>query len=435
MKGPDDVSESLRTRWSAMRSTNWWNMLVAVLPAYVVSRLCVLVGAAVVAAEVRVDANIAQLEPDRYRPDPHSAITSGSAVRPIIDVFTSWDGQWYMDLVRNGYPKVVPPDVTYHVPQARAAFFPLFPMLGRFADRILPAGDVAAVLLLNTLLGLVAVVLIGLLGERMYGARVGRTAAVLAAVFPGSFVFSFAYSEALMITLAAAALLLLHAREWTAAGVLAALTTAARPNGVAIVVACAVAAYFAIKERREWASLISVALAPIGFIAFQLYVGVHADEPGVWFRVQREAWDEGASFGWTAVRNTAEALIKPMTSPTDTITAISVVTTVLLVWFGWRARLAWPVMAYSWTILAMMLMPATVTARPRFLFTAFPLLIGAAKWYVERRELIHSSPDAPTGTLARHDAADDQLWTMTMVACGAGLAVLTGLYGVFGAIP
>jgi hypothetical protein len=64
-----------------------------------------------------------------------------------------------------------------------------------------------------------------------------------------------------------------------------------------------------------------------------------------------------------------------------------------------------------------MLVPATVTARPRFLFTAFPLLIGAAKWYELRRE------------------RDELLLPCTLAACGAGLAALTGLYGVFGAIP
>lgn len=428
---------TIASRWAAIRATTWWDVFVAVLPAYVVSRLCVMVGAAVVASELRVDNNIAIERGTVGGGDPHSTLTSGSAVRPMIDVLTSWDGKWYLDIVRSGYPRDVPSNVTYNIAEARAAFFPLFPMLARAADAVLPFGDVAAVLALNHLLGLIAVVLIGVLAARMFGDRVGRTAAVLAAIFPGSFVFSFAYSEALMITLAAATLLMLHEREWVAAGVLAAFTTAARPNGVAIVVACAVAALLAIRERHEWRSLIAPALAPLGFVAFQLYVGVHANEPAVWFRVQREAWGEGASFGWTAVKNTASAIIHPVTSPTDTITAISVITTVVLVWLAWRARLSWPIYAYSWTVLAMMLLPATVTARPRFLFTAFPLLIGAAKWYVERRELHAAEHDGVTsaGPESRHDAGDDQLWTLTMVASGAGLAVLTGLYGVFGAIP
>src|SRR5690606_22076279 len=105
------------------------------------------------------------------------------------------------------------------------------------------------------------------------------------------------------------------------------------------------------------------------------------------------------------------------TSPTDTITAMSVVATVALVWMSWRARLPWVLTAYSWCVLALMLAPATVTARPRFLYTAFPLLIGAAQWYETNR---------------RHD--DERMWSMTMAASGAGLAALTGLYGVFGAI-
>jgi hypothetical protein len=220
-----------------------------------------------------------------------------------------------------------------------------------------------------------------------------------------------------MLVLAAACLLLLLDSEWTAAGVFAALATATRPNGVALIAACAVAAFLAVRERRDWGSLMAVLLAPIGFITFQIWLGQHTGETGVWFRVQREAWDEGASFGVTALRNTAEAVWQPMTSPTDTITALSFVTTIVLLVIAWRAKMPWILQAYSWSIVVLMLVPATVTARPRFLYTAFPLLIGAAKWFDDRRD------------------RDETIWPMTTAACGAGLAVLTGLYGVFGAIP
>jgi len=61
-----------------------------------------------------------------------------------------------------------------------------------------------------------------------------------------------------------------------------------------------------------------------------------------------------------------------------------------------------------------MLLPATVTARPRFLYTAFPLLISAAVWF-------------------QHDRRD--WWPYVIGACSAGLVGLTALYGVLGAIP
>jgi hypothetical protein len=401
---------------ATFRDAAWWRLFRHTLPIYVVSRLCVLAGAAVVAAELRVDASLAE-EQQLPIADPHGATTAGSAIRPILDVFTSWDGLWYMDIVRRGYPRSVPPDVTYHVTEARAAFFPLFPLLGRAVDRVLPGGDSLAVLTMNVALGLIAVVLIAMIAERLYGERVGRTTATLTALFPGSFVLSFAYSEALMLVLAAACLLMLLDHEWTAAGVFAALATATRPNGVALIAACLVAAYLAVRDRRDWSSLTAVALAPIGFITFQVWLGQHTGETFVWFRVQREAWDEGASFGWTAIRNTVEAIWQPMTSPTDTITALSFAAMVVLLVLAWKARLPWILTAYSWAIVVLMLVPATVTARPRFLFTAFPLLIGAAKWYEAKRD------------------GDQTVWPVTMAACGAGLAALTGLYGVFGAIP
>ena len=413
----DLIDRSTQSSFARVTETTWWRLLRHTLPIYIISRMCVLAGAAVVAAELRVDANLAD---ERGLPigDPHSTTNAGSAIRPILDVLTSWDGLWYMDIVRNGYPRSIPPDVTYFVDEARAAFFPLFPLAGRAFDRVLPGGDSLAVLVMNTLLGLIAVVLFALIADRLYGERVARTTATLAALFPGSFVLSFAYSEALMLVLAAACLLMLIDEEWTAAGVFAAFATATRPNGLALVVACLVAAGLAIRERRDWNALTAVLLAPLGFITFQVWLGQHTGEVGAWFRVQREAWDEGASFGFTALRNTVEAVWQPMTSPTDTITALSLVATIILLILAWKAKLPWTLHAYSWAIIALMLVPATVTARPRFLYTAFPLLIGAAKWYDEHRR-----------------DRDETLWPMTMAACGAGLAALAGLYGSFGAIP
>ena len=53
-------------------------------------------------------------------------------------------------------------------------------------------------------------------------------------------------------------------------------------------------------------------LAPIGFIFFQWYVDRTAGERGAWFRVQREAWSEGTSFGATAITNSFGFLTNPL---------------------------------------------------------------------------------------------------------------------------
>ena len=383
--------------------TRTWGQAVTIgIAAYLVSRLCMLAGAGVRASQLTVDAGLAG------EPRP------GSGWNLIARSFALWDGNWYLEIVRSGYPRSVPPDITYFQLEARTAFFPLYPMLVRGVDAVLPAGDVIAALALNGALGLASVVLVGHLARRLYGNDVAERAMVLFAVFPGSFVLSYAYSEALLIVLAALCLWFLLDEHWVLAGLVAAMATATRPNGVAVVAACAVAAIIAIKRDRAWRSLVAPALAPIGFVAFQLYLRAHTGEPWAWFRVQREAWREGTSFGGTAISNTLSFLAHPFASPTDALTAASMAALLLGLWCMWRKRLPWPMVAYVATVVILMLLPATVTARPRFLFTAFPLFISAGAWWPRR---------------------DRAIWDLVLVMCGAGLAALTALYGGLGAIP
>ncbi len=393
-----------------------WRRAVTVgLLAYLVSRLCVLGGAIVRASQIVID--------QRKDNEPEDG-----AVELITSVFTSWDGRWYLELIRRGYPDQIPDNITYEQTEARAAFFPMYPGAVRALDSILPGGDTAAALLLNFVLGGIAVVLVGLLARRVFSSSVAARAMVLFAVFPGSFVLSFAYSEALFIVFAASCLLLLLDEQWLLAGLAAALTTATRPNGVAIVFACLVASAIAIKTKRHWMSLIAVILAPLGFIGFQLYVDDTAGERGAWFRVQREAWSEGTSFGVTAVENTFGFVTSPFDSTADALTVLSLAALAVMVYAAWKKRLPLPWVAFSVVVIALMLIPETVTARPRFVFTAFPLFIALAAWW-------------PQPAPASRDEDDDSLswerqsWNFVLVTCGAGLAVLTNLYAVFGAIP
>ncbi|MFN6118227.1 MAG: glycosyltransferase family 39 protein [Actinomycetes bacterium] len=382
-------------------TSTWPSYLRRVGIAYLASRLCVIAGAAIVAAQEVAEANRDGLP----RPD--------NAVGLITQVLTSWDGAWYYRIVRDWYPTSIPADITYNDMEARAAFFPAYPMLVRAVDPILPGGDVFAGVFLNFVLGALGVYLIGLLARDLYGDRIAYRAMLLVVVFPGSMSLSLTYSEATLITVAAACLVRLHRKQWLAAGLLAAIGSGTRPNGVALVAACAIAAVLAIKHERDWKSLVAPLLAPIGFVAFQLYLYDRTGE-WAWFRVQREAWDEGTSFGWTAVKNTLEAFTRPLSSPTDTITAVSVLAMIALLVVMVKRRPPWPIVAFTLVVLALMILPATVTARPRFLFTAFPLFIAAAAWWPEEHE---------------------EAWGLTIAMGAAGLVALTGLYGVLGAIP
>ncbi len=401
-----------------LRDPRFHRALIVGLVAYVISRLCIIAGAGVRAAQLAVDVRKDIADGILTEVEPGAGST-------ISNVLTSWDGRWYLEIVRNGYPKSIPDNITYEQLEARAAFFPVYPWLVRAVDFVLPGGDTLAALMLNFVLGALSVVLVGLLARRLFNVAVAARSMTLYAVFPGSFVLSFAYAEATFIVLAALCLLMLVEERWLLAGLAAAIGTGTRPNGVALIAACAVAAVLAIRRRRDWTSLVAVLLAPLGFIGFQLYVDAQAGERGAWLRVQTEAWSEGTSFGATAVTNTFGFLTSPLSSPADALTALSLLAMFGMLYCLWRRHLPLPIVAFCAVIIALMLIPETVTARPRFLFTAFPLFIAVGAWWPE-----------PSDDADHHRASWDRAgWDVVLVLGGAGLATLTGLYGVFGAIP
>ncbi|MDX6649112.1 MAG: hypothetical protein QOJ97_1063, partial [Solirubrobacteraceae bacterium] len=101
-------------------------------------------------------------------------------------------------------------------------------------------------------LGAVAVGLIGLLAWRIWGARVGLIALVLAAVFPPLIISSTTLiSEALVVPLVVASIVTAcearrsrHALVWlSASGALAGLVALTRPNGFLLLVPVAIAAW------------------------------------------------------------------------------------------------------------------------------------------------------------------------------------------------
>ncbi len=150
--------------------------------------------------------------------------------------------------------------------------------------------------------------------------------------------------------------------------------------------------------------------------------------------MQTEAWKEGTSFGATAVTNTLDFVTHPFSSPTDALTALSMAALIAMVYCAWRVRLSLPSAAYSAVVVALMLIPETVTARPRFLITAFPLLIAAAAWWQRHDDAVaaRAATDGPSVTACR-GATPAGTWRWS--PAGRGSPCSPGIYAVFGAIP
>jgi len=297
-------------------------------------------------------------------------------------VLTVWDGRWYLRIAVHGYPTSVPQGDFYHGTgrqvQSAVAFFPLYSLLMRALDRILPGGADVAGAVLALLIGALATVVVWVVADKVAGRTVADRAAVLFAFSPGAFVLSLVYAEGLLVLLSAGCLLALLERRWLLAGGLAALAGATRPNATAVMLACAWAAGVAIWRDREWRAVVAPLLAPVGMLAFFAFLWWHTGEPLIWFRVESQGWGERLDFGRSNLGVFADLVTRPMHNPNHVLLALSMVTAVVLMVILVRAKL--PAVLNVFALSGLILVMAShINARPRFIFVAFPLVIALAK--------------------------------------------------------
>ncbi|MEU7578588.1 glycosyltransferase family 39 protein [Streptomyces sp. NPDC041068] len=301
----------------------------------------------------------------------------------------SWDSRWYTGIAAHGYGRTL-----YFEPgvvQSDLAFFPLYPGLVRAVATVLPVGYGAAGLLLSWLAAGAAAWGIYAIGERLHGRRVATLLVLLWALMPHSVVLSLAYTEPVLTALAAWSLYTVLDGRWLWAGALAALAGLARPNGFAVAAAvCAAAAYeISVRlrsrgpERRVphslWKICAGAALAPLGWAAFVLYVGIRKGDPlHGYFAVQR-GWGSRFDFGAGSL-----AFVKHLLRDGDKLvfamTLVIVAAALLLFALLVADRAApFPVLVYTGVLMLITVGGSGFfESKPRFLLPAFPLLIPLA---------------------------------------------------------
>ncbi|MFJ2771361.1 hypothetical protein [Streptomyces sp. NPDC087300] len=298
----------------------------------------------------------------------------------------SWDSRWYTGIAAGGYGRTL-----YFEPgvvQSDLAFFPLYPGLVRAVATVLPVGYGAAALLLSWLAAGAAAWGVYAIGERLHGRRTGTLLVLLWALLPHSVVLSLAYTEPVLTALAAWSLYAVLSGRWLWAGALAALAGLARPNGFAVAAAVCVTAACEIVVRlrgrgREvphslWKVCAGAALAPLGWAAYVLYVGIRKGDPlHGYFAVQR-GWGSTFDFGAGSLvfvkhlLRDGDKLVFPMTL---VIVAVALLLFALLV----AGRAPLPLVVYTGVLVLITVGGSGFfESKPRFLLPAFPLLIPLA---------------------------------------------------------
>lgn len=311
------------------------------------------------------------------------AAASAAGKDPLGPLSGRWDSVWYQRIAENGYRYTVTlPDGSVH---SDLAFFPLLPALERSLSEVTPLTLAGAGLLVAWTAGLLAAWGIYAIGAHLRGRRTGVVLAALWGVYPTAFVQSMAYTETLFTALAAWALYAVLRGRWIVAGALCVLAGLTRPTAAALIAALAItAAVTLVREyrderragpvlRRNARMIAGVALAPLGWLAYVVFVAVREGSPFAYFEVQAQ-WGNNIDGG-----RALAAFIAGLPWPA----ALGLCAALGLL--GWlvvlcvRQRQPLPVLVYALTIVVISLIGAGYFgSRPRLMMPAFPLLLPPA---------------------------------------------------------
>ncbi len=177
---------------------------------------------------------------------------ASSRADPTFFTFSgSWDASYYRRIAEQGYPTTIPTDDAGNVVQNAWAFLPLFPWIARGVMAVSGLGFYPAGVIVATLFGAAATLVLYRLVASRVGATSGLWAAVLFSFGPLSFVLQIAYAESLFFFLMFAALWAIMARSyWWALplGVAAAFT---KPGELALPLALGVIFLVRIVQQRR----------------------------------------------------------------------------------------------------------------------------------------------------------------------------------------
>lgn len=306
---------------------------------------------------------------------------NSSHISPLSQAFRPWDSGFYVGIAAHGYDFTY---VTQHGPerQNNTAFFPGYPLLVRVLRdlfgwaRLTPRGAAWAI---NAGSGLAAMLVIAAIVRHWYAEPVAVRTAQAVALFPGAAVLVLAYADGLFLLLAASCVLAVTRRQWWWAGLAALAAGGVRANGLYLTALLLGVAVHQIWTRRDWLSLVAPVLAPLGFLGYQVYLWQATGRRDEWFAVEHYGWRQRSDFGAETLRVL-----------TGTHPLRSGLLVLQLVGAGWlllvallalvrRVRLPGLLIAYTAAMVLPLLIDSRIGLRPRFLLTAFPLMLVVAQ--------------------------------------------------------
>lgn len=283
-----------------------------------------------------------------------------ASVGGLSGLLSGWDSQHYLAIAKYGYPRHS--DVVHF---SRIAFFPIYPLVVRILSHLTHLSYLGVGETVSLAAGAGFVLVATRLVAHHYGVEAAERAGILLCVFPGSFILSLPYAEALALLLAALAMLSSEKFQPYRAGVFAGLATATSPLMLALVPVMAWRAW----RSREPGAWVTLLMTPLGFFGYMAYLGIHTGHLTDWFSEERQGFEHRVD------------LLAPIQwlSHWPGVGITEVASVAVLAWAiasFVRARVPIEWWLYSMSIVIVILFDGILLLNPRILLNAFPLILS-----------------------------------------------------------
>jgi hypothetical protein len=216
--------------------------------------------------------------------------TQGPPLSRMYEYWNRWDTGHYIRIAQEGYSPDRPDT---------QAFFPLYPILIRAFDVILPGPTLVAALVVSNLACFGALVVLHRFAAFEFDPGTADRTVLFLMAFPTAFFLCAGYNESLFLLLSTASLYCMRRGQWWVAAAHGAHAGATPMAGVLLVIAF-VAEYVRQRGWRPRWDAVAVALVPAGLAAFSAYCWVRLHDPLAFSHAQGE-WGRELTPPWSGV--------------------------------------------------------------------------------------------------------------------------------------
>jgi hypothetical protein len=229
--------------------------------------------------------------------------------RGLLEVWDRWDAPHYTDLavfgyraidpgnlVADGYRSIYPGDLPLYI-----VFYPLFPWAVA-AVYALVRDPLVAAFVVSTVGSVFVAPLLARLVALDFDLAGGRRAAIFLLIFPTAYFLHIGYTESLFLAFVLGSFLAARTDRWWLAGLLGALATLTRVNGLVLVPALAAEAVVQWWPEQRWRwRWLAIAIVPLGFIGYLALNQVVYGDPLAFLAIQADHWYKSLSPPWVGI--------------------------------------------------------------------------------------------------------------------------------------